>query len=323
MIRGILAALAVLALSAGWAQAAPPPELTPQEKAELARLVKLRDSLHPLQGSVALPEAKAHLNLGAGYYFLGPADAKRVLTEGWGNPPEAAEGVLGLVFPRDEDFISSAWGAVVTYEKTDYVSDTDAASTDYDQLLSDMREGEADGNAAREKAGFTPIHIVGWAQAPTYDAARHDLIWARELQFGTEPDHTLNYDVRHLGRHGVLSLNMVSTMSDLAAVRTGAHDLARTAEFDAGARYADFQKGDAVAGYGLAGLVAAGAGLAVAKKIGFLGVILLFAKKFLAIFAVAGAALVGWFRKTLGVKAKAARAPAADPAPADEAPPPV
>lgn len=54
--------------------------LPPAAKAFLA-------SLHPQTGDVRVPEAKAVLHLGDRYYFLPAADAKRVLTEVWGNPP--------------------------------------------------------------------------------------------------------------------------------------------------------------------------------------------------------------------------------------------
>jgi uncharacterized membrane-anchored protein len=303
------------------------PELTPQEKAEVARLIELRDSLKPQHGVIALPAAKARLNLGKGYYFLGPADARRVLTEGWGNPPEIADGVLGLVFPEGKTFLDDSWGAVVTYEGTGYVTDSDAKSADYAGLLEQMRSGEAEANEERKKTGYSPIHLVGWAQAPAYDAARHDLIWARELQFGNDADHTLNYDVRHLGREGVLSLNMVSVMSHLDAVRAGAQDLAKTAEFDSGKRYADFRDGDKAAGFGLAGLVAAGAGLAAAKKVGLIAILLAFAKKGFALLAIAGAAAFGWVRKLFGGKPKPAASvvvaedpPAPEDAPDEEGP---
>jgi len=302
MFKHLLGAVIALLIGVGAAIAAPEPELTPEEKVEVARLIALRDSLKPQRGVIALPGAKARLNLGTGYYFLGAADARRVLTEGWGNPPDAVEGVLGLVFPEGKSFVDDTWGAIVTYTATDYVDDNDAKTTNYDEVLDQMREGEAQDNEARKKEGYAPIVLVGWAQAPTYDAARHDLIWARELRFGEQADHTLNYDVRHLGRYGVLSLNMVSTMSQLPAVRTSAQALAKTAEFDTGARYADFQEGDKKAGYGLAGLVAAGAagGAVLAKKAGLLAILLAFAKKGFAFIAVGGAALFAWVRKRFG-----------------------
>ncbi|MBW8816321.1 MAG: DUF2167 domain-containing protein [Caulobacterales bacterium] len=309
MIRMFLAALAACLLCVGVARAAD--QLTPEQKAEVERLIKLRDSLKPIHGVVTLGTANARLNLGSGYYFLGAADAKRVLTEAWGNPPSSVEDVIGLIFPEGKMFADDSWGAVVTFAPSGYVNDKDAKTADYDKLLRDMQSGEDDLNAQRKKDGFDPQHLVGWAQAPSYDPARHDLIWAREFQFGDQEDHTLNYDVRHLGRRGVLSLNMVSTMSQLPSVRTAAQQLAQTAEFEDGYRYAEFKSGDKTAGYGLAGLVAAGAGLLVAKKVGLIGVILLFAKKGIAIILAAAAGGWAWLRRVFGRKP---REPAPQPA---------
>lgn len=291
------AVAAVLCMTTPVLAADAPPQLTPEQKAALDKAIALNNSLHPIRGEAPLPDAKARLTLGPRYYFLGPADAKKVLVEGWGNPPGSADGVLGMIFPEGESFIDSAWGAVVTFAPTNFVSDADANTADYSKLLKEMQSGEDEENEARKKEGFPAVHLVGWAQAPSYDAARHDLIWAREIAFAGESERTLNYDVRHLGRYGVLSLNMVSVMPQLASVRNAAQELAKTAEFDAGSRYSDFREGDKTAGYGLAGLVAAGAGLAVAKKVGLLAIVLAFAKKGIALIAVAFAGLAAWFRK--------------------------
>lgn len=303
MFKRILMALAAMLLLLGVAHAQES-KLTPEEQAQLDKLLKIRDSLNPQTGVINLPSAKARLNLGQGYYFLDAEDTRKVLVDGWGNSPDAADGVLGMVFPAGTTFLDDTWGAIVTYEKTGYVTDEDAKTADYDQLLKDMRAGEAAGNEERRKQGYVPIHLAGWAQAPSYDAARHDLIWARELVFGDETDHTLNYDVRHLGREGVLSLNMVSNMSKIEEVRSAALELARTADFQTGARYADYEKGDELAGFGLAGLVGAGAGLAVAKKAGLLAIILAFAKKGIVFVLAGGAAAYAWIRKKLSAKDK-------------------
>lgn len=307
MYKRIIAAFAAFFMLA--APLAAQAQAAPSE----ASLNALRDSLKPQRGVVAIPKAKAHLNLGKAYYFLGPDEAKRVLVEGWGNPPDAAENVLGIVFPEGKTFLDDTWGAVITYEETGYVSDKDAKTQDYDKLLADMKAGDAEDNAARAKAGFPPITLVGWAQPPSYDAARHDLIWARELQSGGGANG-LNYDVRHLGRHGVLSLNMVSSMPQLASVRAGAQGLAKTVEFDTGARYADFEKGDKTAGFGLAGLVAAGAGVAVAKKAGLIALVLGLGKKGLAILVAFGAAALAWLRGAIFGRKKTEPEPEETPA---------
>jgi uncharacterized membrane-anchored protein len=312
MFGKLCAAVAAVLLCAGSAMA-DPPQLTPEQQAELQKLVTLRDSLKPVHGAVVLSGAKATLQLGSGYYFLNADDAKKVLTEGWGNPPDAANGVLGIVFPEGKSFIDSSWGAVVTYNLSFYVSDKDAKTADYNKLLKDMQAGEEDDNAKRQKAGFAARRLIGWAQPPQYDAARHDLIWARELQFGDEQRHTLNYDVRHLGRYGVLSLNMVAAMPDLPNVKPAAESLARLAEFEPGARYADFKAGDKTAGYGLAGLVAAGAGLLVAKKLGLLAVLLVFAKKGIVLILAALGGGWAWIKRRFS-KAPPPASPAVEPA---------
>jgi len=210
---------------------------------------------------------------------------------------DSASGVLGLVSPAGKAFVDDTWCAVITYEPTGYVTDDDASKEDYDELLSNMKEGVEAANAERTAAGYPAQHLIGWAQAPSYDPGSHSLVWARNVQFADQQDNTLSYDVRLLGRNGVLSLNMITGMSKLAGTREAAAKFARSAEFQPGSRYADFRQGDKKAEYGLAGLIAAGAGIAVAKKLGFLGLILAFGKKFLVLIAALFAGAGAWFRR--------------------------
>ena len=79
---------------------------------------------------VAIPGAQARLNLGDVYYFLSAAEAKRVLNEGWGNPPDALGNVLGMVMPKGKTFTDETWAAVVQYDDTGHIDDKDAASED-------------------------------------------------------------------------------------------------------------------------------------------------------------------------------------------------
>ncbi|GAA4042611.1 DUF2167 domain-containing protein [Sphingomonas rosea] len=292
LLSAALLSLAAPALAKGEA----PPSPQEQQKA----VAEFKASLHPRTGVIALPEAKARLNLGQGYVFYGPEDSRRVLVDAWGNPADAADGVLGMVFPAGGDF-SNSWGAVVTFEDTGHITDKDAASQDYAAVLKDMQEATENANEERVKAGYGRMHLAGWAQAPTYDANRKVLVWARDLAAEGEPEHSLNYDVRSLGRTGVLSLNMVDGMSRLPVVKAAAGDLGQTVQFDAGARYADFVPGtDAEAEYGLAGLVAAGAGLAAAKKVGLIGILLAFGKKFAVLVAVAFGGAWRWLKGRFG-----------------------
>lgn len=288
-----LACLSLAASAPAQGQPADPPAADPKaaaaaEQARARELKAILDSLRPVSGDVALPQASAVLHLGKDYYYLPPEDARRVIVDGWGNPPQMGEGVLGMVFPAGKTFLDDVWGAVITYEPTGYVSDEDAASADYDGMMKEMQAGTEAINAERTRAGYPAEHLVGWAQKPTYDPASHSVVWARNIAFDGQADNSLNYDVRLLGRHGVLSLNMVTAMSHLGDTRVAAAKFAKAAEFQAGARYADYRPGvDRKAEYGVAGLIAAGTGGAVAKKLGLLGILLAFGKKFLFLIVAA------------------------------------
>lgn len=258
-----------------------------------AKAAAFLKGLHPQSGDIKIADAKAVLHLGDRYYFLPPAEAKRVLIEAWGNPPSQGEGVLGLVVEAGKTVFDSPWAAVITYEDTGHVADNDAKEQDYAAVLKQMQDGQEAANPERVKAGYPEMHLLGWAQPPFYDAASHSLIWAREIQQRGSPTNGLNYDVRLLGRTGVLSLNMLSEMPLLGDVRGAAQRFGKAVTFEPGAAYADFDaSSDKAAEYGLAGLVAGGTAVAVAQKVGLLAIVLKFGKLILIALFAFGAA--GW-----------------------------
>ncbi|WEK58035.1 MAG: DUF2167 domain-containing protein [Candidatus Brevundimonas phytovorans] len=319
MLATVTAALCLALAAPATASVTP----TPEQAAYMAAMRRLETEIQGQGGDVHLSGPKVTLRLGETYQFYDAAEARRILVDAWGNPPASTEGVLGMIFPAGKSFTGETWGAVVRYSADGYVSDDDARTIDYTELLTTIQNGEDAENREREAAGYPGLHLVGWAQAPSYDAQRHAMIWAKEIAFNGDPVPVLNYDVRVLGRRGVVSLNIISIMPELPEVKQAAEGLMATAAFDEGARYADYQAGtDQKAAYGLAGLVAGGAAVAVAKKAGLIGILLLILKKG-GVFLVAGAAgAVGWVRSRLGLKKKPASRPLyeAELAPADAEP---
>jgi uncharacterized membrane-anchored protein len=253
-------------------------------------------SLKFQQGDVELPGGMAKLKVPASFRYLGPQDAERVLVQAWGNPK--GTGTLGMLFPADVSPVSeNSWGVVITFDEDGYVSDKDADTIKYDKLLAEMQAGVAEGNEARKKAGYPTLALVGWATPPRYDKSTHKLYWAKELAFNDQPEHTLNYNVRVLGRRGVLVLNAVSGMNQLAQIEKVMPDVIAFTEFNDGHRYADFNpNSDRVAAYGIAALIAGG----VAAKAGLfakLFALILAGKKFIIIGAVALLAFLAKFLK--------------------------
>lgn len=254
------------------------------------------NSLHYRSGLVDVPQAKAHFNLDGGFRYLDKADARRVLEEFWGNPPN--DSVLGMIVPNHPSLADDdGWAVVVSYVDEGYVSDEDAAKIDYTQLLHEMQQATAEANEERRKAGYGTVELVGWAVPPHYDAASNKLYWAKQLNFDGQQQHVLNYGIRVLGRNGYLSLNAVSGMAELAQVRDGMEKLLPQAEFDQGARYADHNpKTDKIAAYGVATLIGGG----LAAKAGLFAKIGLVLAKFWKVLLIGVLFLGGAARKLFG-----------------------
>jgi uncharacterized membrane-anchored protein len=254
------------------------------------------DSLNYRQGEIVLGDNLATLTLTPAFRYIDSADTKKLLVDVWGNPPGAASGTLGAMLPTGiSPLAPEAWAMIITYEDSGHVPDDDAAGIDYDELLREMQQSIRDGSEERVKQGYEKLELVGWAQPPRYDSQAKKLYWAQQLKFGDSPDDTLNYEIRALGRAGVLDLNIVAGMSALPEISGRIDEILGVVAFNPGSRYEDFQQGtDQVAEYGIAGLIAGG----ILAKAGFFK-FLLGAGKFiiLGILAVGGAVVGKFLRR--------------------------
>jgi uncharacterized membrane-anchored protein len=241
-----------------------------------------------------LPGGLAKLSLPESFRYLPPTDAEFVLTKLWGNPP--GRQTLGMIFPTGMNpAAKGSWAIILTYSDDGYIKDSDADSINYDKLLKEMQQRVKASNEERTKRGFPTAELVGWASHPHYDKQAHKLYWAKELKFSDAETATLNYNIRVLGRAGVLNLNVVASMESLPRIEANAPEIVGLVNFTSGNRYADFnQSTDKVAAYGLAALVAGG----IAAKAGLFKVVLaglLAAKKFVIIGLVALVAMIRKF----------------------------
>ena len=309
-MKHFLFALAALALPLA-APATPNPLLTAADSAarRIFFLDSLNRALHYQQGHVVLPGGISALEVPNGFRYLDSAQSRTVLTRYWHNPNGAS---LGMLFPATlSPLDENAWAYVIEYDPSGHVKDDDADDIKYDDLLQEMRDDLVDANKARTAAGYEPVALVGWASAPYYDKATHTLHWAKTLKFGNSPDNTLNYNVRVLGRKGVLILNAVGSAQQLGDIKASIPGLLSAVSFAKGQQYTDFNSGlDEVAAYGIGGLIAG----KVLAKIGLFAVMLKFWK--LGLLALSGvwAAVKRYFTG----KGKAPELAPIGPAPDDE-----
>lgn len=295
-LMSLLTLLALLGARPLFAEEEP---LTPEQEQYLNAARNLWESLDRRTGEVTLLEGVVTLEVPEDFYYLSPADAERVLVEVWGNPPGAGADTLGMLFPSEyTPFHDEAWAVTIEYEAGGYVSDENADDIDYADLLAQMQEDTREASRERVREGYEAIELIGWAAEPYYDRATHKLHWAKEIHFGDEPVNTLNYNIRVLGRGGVLVLNFIAGMDQKAVIDERIDSVLALADFNQGSRYEDFNPDiDQVAAYGIGALVAG----KVAAKTGLLAAALVFLKKFGVMILVGIGALLGrlFKRKTV------------------------
>jgi uncharacterized membrane-anchored protein len=236
----------------------------------------------------------AEIKVPVGYRFTDAAGAKRVmeLTE---NPTSGHE--VGLLAPiRTKDGKNQDWFVLFEFEEVGYVDDKEKDKLDANAILDSLKKGTENANEVRKQRGWPAFHITGWEKPPFYDEQTHNLTWAVLGQSDpppvdnnkpdgkpAEPGVSVNYSVRLLGRRGTMDVDLVLSPEDLPATVPVFNEIMKGFSYTSGNRYAEFMKGDKVAGYGLTALIAGGAA-AAAVKTG------LFAKLF-KVIAAAGAAL--------------------------------
>jgi uncharacterized membrane-anchored protein len=274
----------LLAAALAWSplHADPAPRPSADARAVIA------SSLQWQTGDITLKDGLAKLHLSDQFRFLDHADSEKVLHDIWGNPENPD--VLGMIFPADSGPLDiNGWAIAVEYEASGYVKDDDAAKLNYSDLLKQMQTAVHESNPEREKLGYPTAELIGWATPPHYDSATHKLYWAKDLRFDKSDEDTLNYNIRVLGRRGVLVLNAIAPMRQFPEIDRQMPQILSMVDFQAGNQYADFDpKVDKIATYGLATLIAGGA-LGAAAKLGLLKglwVGLLALKKFVIIGVV-------------------------------------
>ena len=273
---------------------------TPQQMEKFSKVMKTIGEIQYQSGEISLMGGKAKIRLSDDFRFLDPADARKVLVDVWNNPPEAGS-VTGMIVPKGINFLEDNWAAIIQWKDEGYVKDSDFEGTDFNKMLTQLKEQSSEANKERVSRGYPPMELSGWATEPHYDKASHKLFWAKSYKVNG-PDEQLNYDIRVLGRSGYLEISILSAMSQLHDIETKAPTILGMVDFSDGNRYADFKPGtDKVAAYGIAGLIAGG----VLAKAGFFKLIwvgILAAKKFVIIAVIA---IGAWIKRMLGARKQA------------------
>jgi uncharacterized membrane-anchored protein len=253
---------------------------------QLKQIDSIEKKLSYKTGTIVLNNGLATANIPAGFKFIGADDAEYIITEVWGNLKGSKP--LGMIVPADQMASIADYAFIVEYEEMGYVKDKDADKISYTELLADIKKDQVTANAQRKSMGLETMEIIGWASAPYYDKTKKVLHWAKEFRVEGSDENTLNYDIRVLGRRGVLNLQAVAGMASYDSVKAHVNDVLGMVSFNEGNKYSDFDSStDKVAAWTIGGLVAG----KVLAKAGLWAVIAKFAKFIIAGIALAGGAI--------------------------------
>jgi len=228
----------------------------------------------------------AQIQIPAGYRFTGKAGAIRLM-EITHNPSSGKE--VGVVIPAD----NPKWFMTFEFDDKGYVKDDDKDSLDADDLLKTIQKGTEEANEVRKQRGWKPFHVTGWERTPFYDPLTHNLTWAIKGRGDDSPDtSSINHSIRMLGRYGTMNIDLVVAPEDYASSTGEMATIIGGFSYIQGSRYSDFTKGDKVAEYGLAGLIAVGGA----------GLLIKFWKPIVVGIAALGAAIKKFFSSIFGSK---------------------
>ena len=268
-----------------------PPDSLAALKEQLRKIDSIENTLHYKTGSFSLADGMATINVPKGFKFLDASEAKYVVEDLWGNLK--GQSPLGMIFPESSTATMPDYAFIIEYEPMGYVKDGDADDINYNDLLKEMKEEQAKSNQERVKMGLESMTLIGWASKPFYDKQNIVLHWAKEYKVEGSEINTLNYDVRVLGRKGVLILQAISGMAALDSVKKDIKPILSMVSFNSGNKYSDFDsKTDNVAAWTIGGLIAG----KVLAKVGFFAIILKFLKFILLGLAAIGGAIVKFFK---------------------------
>jgi len=233
--------------------------------------------------STAEISERASLSFGDKQMFLG-SDTNKAL-ELFGNLPSTKERYLvGTDNLR--------WFAVFNFVNDGYVKDDE--KIDADALLKNMMDNNKKVNEIRLQKKLPSLILEGWSVPPHYDSGTKRLEWGTKLK-SENGAYTVNYTSRLLGRSGYMAATLVTSPETFAQDVSEYKNLLTQFNFNSGEKYSEFRKGDRVAEYGIAALVAGGAAAVVMKSKGLWKII---GVAVIAAFVAVGGFFKKLFRKT-------------------------
>lgn len=191
-------------------------------------------------GKIKFAEQSVRLTVPANHYFIDAPQSKFILENLWGNAQD--EEVLGMIVRSDflPNETNNDYSFVISYSPTGYISSAERVEFDHNDLLHQIQEQLQASNKLRVEQGLNVLQAENWVMVPYFDNYKKALYWATELKVNGSEESLINYNLRLLGKDGVIKINAVGTMDQLGKIKQVLPYLLAQTEFLEGFRYNEY-----------------------------------------------------------------------------------
>lgn len=244
--------LTALLLAASLAAQATPVDsiaLQPKEEAQIYKsfnrqLDSIDKKLEFKTGQFLLADGKIRMTVPEDFLFIEGEQARFILEDLWGNYTDGE--VCGMLVKKGFKVtrLINDFSFVISYSDIGHVQDKQDIELNHNDLLATLRQNMELSNERRIANGVNTMQVEKWALVPYYDAYKKAVYWANSIKVNGTDEEILNYNLRLLGRNGVIKINAVATMDQFPAIKQILPQIISQVRFPEGQQYADYKEGN-------------------------------------------------------------------------------
>ncbi|MBC6491131.1 DUF2167 domain-containing protein [Flavihumibacter stibioxidans] len=236
--------------------------LLPQADAPI--IEKLNHQLDSLEnkikyhtGNITLAGGKFTLRVPDEFLFIDANQSRYILEELWGNLPDPE--VDGMIVRKgfQPSRLINDYSFVIGYSDIGHVSSQKVTELNHDKLLAQLKENMDRSNESRINMGLNTMSVTGWVIVPYFDQYKKALYWATRINANGTEEEILNYNLRLMGKTGVIKINAVATLDQLPDIKKTLPLIIAQTRFTAAEAFDAYKEGeDRESHYDMASLIA-------------------------------------------------------------------
>lgn len=194
-------------------------------------------------GNIKLAGGKFNLRVPEEFFFIDAVQSRYILEELWGNLPDPE--VAGMIVRKgfQPSKLINDYSFVIGYSDIGHISAQKDAELNHDELLASLKDNMTRSNESRLDMGLNTMTVNGWVMVPNFDDYKKALYWATRISANGSDEEILNYNLRLLGKTGVIKINAVATLDQLSDIKRTLPLIIAQTKFAAEERFEAYREG--------------------------------------------------------------------------------